>query len=459
MREKGLTGKRAAHIIPAPSCRKRDFAQRPSRSARGRSVLSRRSWTVVRSQSTRTAAARRPSPGTPRRRARARHDPPLLDRAHPAPRGLLGVRDRGRRPPPCAWRPSRLSTSCSSTSGLGLLLPVPPPSAGAATQASRSLPPALGEGYAILRPLHLDPKAHLPIVTLRLDAPSDEPVPACRFALVGLLAKDASASGLLEGLGEAFADAHSREASERHPRGRRRDGAAACRSTARAPVREHAAPAAHGARGGSRPDGAPGARRLPGAPRLHRLRGGERRGRAADRRRTASVAGRDGGAARRRERHRVLPRACARTACCAARRSCSSPSGTTATPATRRSRRGADDYLVKPAPSREHLVRLELVLRRFAADGPRRAAGSGPARRGRADGRARGAADLQPQPAHRRAGRAARQPVAADRLPPRPDRLGHRARPPRRRRRLRFHRLAPGPVRVRPRRGSPRACR
>ena len=29
---------------------------------------------------------------------------------------------------------------------------------------------------------------------------------------------------------------------------------------------------------------------------------------------------------------------------------------------------GADDYLVKPAPSRDHLVRLELVLRRFTAD-------------------------------------------------------------------------------------------
>jgi len=80
--------------------------------------------------------------------------------------------------------------------GLGLLLPVPPAERRRGDAGFEELSPAISEGYAVLRPLHLDPTAHLPIVTLRHHAPSDEPVPACRFALVGLLAKDASAATL-----------------------------------------------------------------------------------------------------------------------------------------------------------------------------------------------------------------------------------------------------------------------
>ena len=79
------------------------------------------------------------------------------------------------------------------------------------------LPPLLGDGYAILRPMHLDPQAHLPIVTLRAAARGDEPVPACRFALVGLLPRDASASVIVEGLGEIFADAQARAVLQAPP--------------------------------------------------------------------------------------------------------------------------------------------------------------------------------------------------------------------------------------------------
>ena len=94
---------------------------------------------------------------------------------------------------------------------------------------------------------------------------------------------------------------------------------------------------------------------------------------------------------------------------------------------------GADDYLVKPAPSRELLVRLELVLKRFAGE---ESASAEPG------GGLRGAIELMGAPAvlqicnlNQLTGvlaRAPRQPVAADRLPARPDRLRDRARPARR---------------------------
>jgi DNA-binding response OmpR family regulator len=68
------------------------------------------------------------------------------------------------------------------------------------------LPPALREGYAILRALHLAPQARSPIVTLRLAGRSEDPVPSCRFALVELLPRPWNGSGLAEGLQEVFRD-------------------------------------------------------------------------------------------------------------------------------------------------------------------------------------------------------------------------------------------------------------
>ena len=51
--------------------------------------------------------------------------------------------------------------------GLGLLEAVPPSARRRGDVGVGNLPSSLGEGYAILRPLQLDPQAHLPIVTLR----------------------------------------------------------------------------------------------------------------------------------------------------------------------------------------------------------------------------------------------------------------------------------------------------
>ena len=117
---------------------------------------------------------------------------------------------------------------------------------------------------------------------------------------------------------------------------------------------------------------------------------------------------------------------------------------------------GADDFLVEaravaraPGPARARAAPLHGGrLRRGARRRPARSRG--------ADGSAGGAADLPPESAHRIGGGPTRQPVAADRVPSRADRLGDRPRPPRHRRSLRFHLLAAGALRVRPRRGRRR---
>ncbi len=96
--------------------------------------------------------------------------------------------------------------------GLGLLEAVPPAARRRGDVGFSGVPPSQGEGYAILRPLHLDPQAHLPIVTLRLEAATEDPVPPCRFALVGLLPRPWNASGLVDGLEESFLDLIGREA-------------------------------------------------------------------------------------------------------------------------------------------------------------------------------------------------------------------------------------------------------
>jgi CheY-like chemotaxis protein len=78
--------------------------------------------------------------------------------------------------------------------------------AGAATPG-RSLPraPALTDGYAVLRPLQLDPaSARFPVVTLKTDDLPVEPPPACRFAVVEFLPRPWNAGGLLEGLEAIF---------------------------------------------------------------------------------------------------------------------------------------------------------------------------------------------------------------------------------------------------------------
>jgi DNA-binding response OmpR family regulator len=69
------------------------------------------------------------------------------------------------------------------------------------------IPPSLTEGYAVLRPLHLDPaSAHFPVVTLKTDDRSPEP-PPCRFGLVAFLPRPWRTSGLVEGLDAIFRQA------------------------------------------------------------------------------------------------------------------------------------------------------------------------------------------------------------------------------------------------------------
>jgi DNA-binding response OmpR family regulator len=70
------------------------------------------------------------------------------------------------------------------------------------------VPPALTDGYAVLRPLHLDPgAARFPAVLLKMDDLGVEPGPPCRFAVVQFLPRPWKAGGLVEGLDRIFRDA------------------------------------------------------------------------------------------------------------------------------------------------------------------------------------------------------------------------------------------------------------
>ena len=96
--------------------------------------------------------------------------------------------------------------------GLGLLEAVPPSARRRGDVGVGSLPESLGEGYAILRPLHLNPQHHYPIVALRI-GDGDDPRQPGRFALVGLLPRPWNATGLMDGLEESFLDVIGREAA------------------------------------------------------------------------------------------------------------------------------------------------------------------------------------------------------------------------------------------------------
>ncbi len=71
----------------------------------------------------------------------------------------------------------------------------------------RGVPAGLTDGYAVLRPLLLDPAcARFPVVTLKLDGAPATSAPACRFAVVEFLPRPYGTGGLLEGLGAIFRD-------------------------------------------------------------------------------------------------------------------------------------------------------------------------------------------------------------------------------------------------------------
>ena len=71
----------------------------------------------------------------------------------------------------------------------------------------RGVPVGLSDGYAVLRPLALDPAcARFPVVTVRHDAAAAEPLSSGRFGVVDYLPSPLRTNGLVEGLATAFRD-------------------------------------------------------------------------------------------------------------------------------------------------------------------------------------------------------------------------------------------------------------
>jgi DNA-binding response OmpR family regulator len=92
--------------------------------------------------------------------------------------------------------------------GLGRLEAVPQWQRRRGDALFQGIPPSLTEGYAVLRPLHLHPaSAHFPVVTLKTDDLSPEPPPPCRFGVVAFLPRPWKASGLVQGLDAVFREA------------------------------------------------------------------------------------------------------------------------------------------------------------------------------------------------------------------------------------------------------------
>jgi DNA-binding response OmpR family regulator len=242
--------------------------------------------------------------------------------------------------------------------GLDVLLPVPPAERRRGDSDFDELPPSLGVGYAILRPLQLDPQAHLPIVTLRHQTQGEESVPACRFALIGLLPRDASARSLVKGLGEVFGEGAPPLDGPRGARGVRTGPVT--RLFESTPVSMRSALVVD-------PDVAARRALVESLVRhdftVYEAAGGEDALRVAVARRPwlvvteTQLADESGLEFCRRVRSHSLLR---RTPLVFLSEQDDCDSRHQALQA------GADDYLVKPAPSRELFVRLELLLRRFA---------------------------------------------------------------------------------------------
>jgi len=89
--------------------------------------------------------------------------------------------------------------------GLGRLEAIPQRQRRRGDVLFRGVPPSLTDAYAVLRPLHLDPASgRFPVVTLKTDDLPTEPPPLCRFAVVEFLPRPWKASGLVEGLDTLF---------------------------------------------------------------------------------------------------------------------------------------------------------------------------------------------------------------------------------------------------------------
>jgi DNA-binding response OmpR family regulator len=251
---------------------------------------------------------------------------------------------------------------------LGRLEAVPPWQRRRGDAVFRGVPPSLTDGYAVLRPLQLDPaSARFPVVTLKTDDLPVEPPPLCRFAVVQFLPRPWKAGGLVEGLNAIFRDAPPRA----EPAGPDPDSDPG----ARADSAED--------RGGSAPFGStPAALRTalvvdPDAGErrvlvedlvqhgfsVREATTGEEALRLAVARRpwlvlTELILPDQTGLAlcRKMRRHSLLRRT--PVVFLSARDDCDTR--------YQALKAGADDYLTKPAPSRELRIRLELLLKRFA---------------------------------------------------------------------------------------------
>jgi len=226
---------------------------------------------------------------------------------------------------------------------------------------------SLGVGYAVLRPVLLDPQAHFPIVTLRHEPQSEE---SCRFVVVGLLPRDASARRLVQGLVEVFDEGEFPAL----------DGPAPARGGQSEPLAHPFEKTPVPLRSALVVDPDVAARRSLVKSLQHHdftvyeAASGEDALRVAVARHPwlvvteAQLADESGLEFCRRMRgHSLLRRTpivflSALDDCDRRHQALQA---------------GADDYLAKPTPSRELLIRLELVLRRFTADIPGEAPGAG----------------------------------------------------------------------------------
>ncbi len=229
----------------------------------------------------------------------------------------------------------------------------------------RGVPPSVTDGYAVLRPLQIDPaSARFPVVTLKTDDLPVEPPPLCRFAVLDFLPRPWKAGGLVEGLNAIFrdtvrpAEAATGEA-EREPAdtGNGRGSTKPFGST----------PAA--LRSALLVDPDDGERRAladdlvqHGFSVLEATTGAEALRLAVARRPwlvlTELLLDDESGLAlcRKIRRHSLLRRT--PVVFLSARDDCDTR--------YQALKAGADDYVAKPAPSRELRIRLELLLKRFA---------------------------------------------------------------------------------------------
>ena len=254
--------------------------------------------------------------------------------------------------------------------GLGLVEAVPAAARRRGDVGVGSLPSSLGEGYAILRPLNLDPQASLPIVTLRLPVRGEDAVPACRFALVGLLPRPWGQNGHVEGVEERFLELIDRVTTP--PPATSDTDKAPTKRGLRTPTRSRPFESTpHALRSALVVDPDHSERRAVADCLLrhdftvHEATNAEAALRLAVARRPwliiteADLADASGIEFCELVRsHSLLCRT--PLVFLSERDDCD----------TRHQalKAGADDYLVKPAPSREMLVRLELILRRFASE-------------------------------------------------------------------------------------------